>query len=370
MISWAVAALLAAPAPCGEAWPHWTRYLESFVSKDGRVIDRSSGDHSTSEGQAYALFFALVANDRPSFARLLAWTEQNLAGGDLSANLPAWNWGRRPNRSWGVLDANSASDADLWLGYALLEAGRLWKEPQWDGLARRILANVASREVTTIEGLGPMLLPGPRGFADARQVRLNPSYEPPQVLRRFASANVPGPWAEVLESTVRMLRETALEGAVADWVAFQPGHGFLPDAVHGRTGSYDAIRTYLWVGMMADDDPRKAELARSASGLLRLLEKNGALPERVDVRSLQTRGNAPVGFAAALLPLARTLGDARATARLDARVTAARKDGVYGTPPTYYDQNLVLFGRGFVESRFHFAADGALVPAWEARCAR
>ena len=40
---------------------------------------------TVSEAQAYGLFFALVANDRPSFEKILKWTENNMAGGDLTA---------------------------------------------------------------------------------------------------------------------------------------------------------------------------------------------------------------------------------------------------------------------------------------------
>ena len=44
------------------------------------------------------------------------------------------------------------------------------------------------------------------------------------------------------------------------------------------------------------------------------------------------------------------------------------RNDLYGEPPAYYDQNLALFGRGFVEGRFRFGADGALLTAWETRC--
>jgi endoglucanase len=70
-----------------------------------------------------------------------------------------------------------------------------------------------------------------------------------------------------------------------------------------------------------------------------------------------------VGFAAALLPLARAERDGRAAEALARSVNSAPAE-------TYYDQNLVLFGNGFVEGRFRFAADGRLVPAWESPCAR
>src|SRR5579864_6518785 len=91
------------------AWPPlWNSYVNRFMDDQVRVIDHDDGDRTTSEAQAYAMFFALVANDRSRFDGLLRWTETNLASGDLSANLPAWLWGRdqKTNR-WGVLDGNS-----------------------------------------------------------------------------------------------------------------------------------------------------------------------------------------------------------------------------------------------------------------------
>jgi endoglucanase len=138
--------------------------------------------------------------------------------------------------------------------------------------------------------------------------------------------------------------------------------------VHGPTGSYDAIRSYLWVGMLPEGDPLRRELARATAGMLQLLARDGRLPEKVDTRSLRARGEAPVGFYAALLPLAQSTGDGAAQRLLEERLAAAASGGLYGSPPTYYDQNLILFGRGFVEGRYRFAPDGRLVTAWEARC--
>jgi endoglucanase len=240
------------PSPCGaDPWPLWRRYVAVFVQEDGRVVDRTANHRSTSEGQAYGLFHALVANDRIVFDRILRWTADNLARGDLAGNLPAWLWGKDRAGRWRVLDENPASDADLWLGYALLEAGRLWSEPRYADLARRVLANVDAREVLDLPGLGPMLLPAPRGFAleRGRGWRLNPSYLPAPVLRRFASAGIPGRWEAILANAVRVVAETSPRGAAADWVLFRPRKGFGADPVHGSTGIYDAIRTFLWTGV-------------------------------------------------------------------------------------------------------------------------
>jgi endoglucanase len=230
-----------------------------------------------------------------------------------------------------------------------------------------VAANAAAREVVDLPALGPTLLPAPRGFAlDGGRWRLNPSYLAPQVLRRLASAGAPGPWREVLASSLRIVRETATGGAVADWVVYARRRGFGADPVSGPVGSYDAIRTYLWIGMLPPDDPVRRALGPAPRAPLRVLAEKGELPERLDVRSLRGRGRAPVGFYAALLPMARGASEEPV---LEARVSAAQKDGLYGDPPTYYDQNLVLFARGFLEGRYRFDVDGGLLPAWEGTCA-
>jgi len=82
-------------------WQAWEAFSKVFVQADGRVIDRTAGDRSTSEAQAYGLFFALVANDRVRFERILNWTVNNLAQGDLSTHLPAWLWGSTEAGGWG-----------------------------------------------------------------------------------------------------------------------------------------------------------------------------------------------------------------------------------------------------------------------------
>ena len=71
-----------------QPWPLWESYTQHFIDEQGRVIDRSAGDRTTSEGQAYAMLFALIDNDKARFGKLLDWTQANLAGGDLTVRLP------------------------------------------------------------------------------------------------------------------------------------------------------------------------------------------------------------------------------------------------------------------------------------------
>ena len=113
-------------ASCTSKWPDWQQFADRFISADGRVIDPSTPRAVTvSEGQAYALFFALVADDRPRFGRLLEWTENNLAAGDLTRNLPAWQWGRRDDGRCGIIQFFAFSETAGWQVAGLVDPDRL-----------------------------------------------------------------------------------------------------------------------------------------------------------------------------------------------------------------------------------------------------
>ena len=158
--------LAALPLRAACTWPAWEQFKKDYISEGGRVIDPSDTRKiTTSEGQSYALFFALAANDRKAFDLLLTWTRDNLASGDLNAHLPAWLWGQKDKDAWAVIDNNSASDADVWIAWSLVEAGRLWKDRDYTRTGKALLKRIVSEEVVNVPGLGAMLLPGKVGFA-------------------------------------------------------------------------------------------------------------------------------------------------------------------------------------------------------------
>src|ERR1700757_240957 len=175
-------------------WSLWKSYVAGFADNQVRIIDHDGGERTTSEAQAYGMFFALVANDRTRFDGLLRWTEQNLAAGDLSAHLPAWLWGHGPDNQWGVLDSNPAADADLWLAYTLLEAGRAWNESRYTSLGTALANRIAIEETAQISGFGRVLLPAPKGFERGDSYRLNASYLPLQLVIRLRRQFPDGPW--------------------------------------------------------------------------------------------------------------------------------------------------------------------------------
>jgi endoglucanase len=360
-----VALLGATFADAASTWPAWDRFKTLYVSPDGRVVDASVPQHiTTSEGQSYALFFALVANDREAFAKVLAWTQNNLADGDLSRVLPAWQWGRADDGHWRILDRNPASDSDLWISYALAEAGRLWCDDSYATLGRSVAARVLREEVTFVPGLGPTLLPGPRGFVQQQTWRLNASYSPIQVLRVIARRSNDNLWNGVLKSSERVIIASAPRGFAADWIQYDATRGFFADRATRGIGSYNSIRVYLWAGMLAPADPLHAKLARQLSPMIANAAQRDAPVENVDTMTLAMSGDGSHGFSAALLPM---LSNARQTAALAKHKARVERDALQNAN-AYYSDALSLFGLGWLEARYKFEASGQLTVAWKTAC--
>jgi endoglucanase len=352
-------------------WDLWRDYKRGFLEESGRVVDHDDGGRTTSEAQAYGLFFALVANDRPAFDRILQWTQTNLAAGDLTANLPAWLWGCDSDGKWHILDRNPASDADLWMAYTLLQAGRLWEEPGFIKLGDAIASHVAEQSVVRMPGAGTVLLPAPVGFASKEYVELNPSYLPVQLLYGLAAALPDGPWAQIADNTPAIVRHASPHGFVLDWVKYSTEKGWEPGrgpATDSRA-SFDAIRVYLWAGMTDPHTRGRKELLAALQGMRTYMKDNFYPPMIVSAEGKVTAERAGVGYSAALLPFLKTVGDDRALTLQLSRLEIARKpqSALYGDPPRYYDQNLALFGTGWVQDLFRFSAEGALEVRWRSR---
>lgn len=363
--------LLFALPVCANDWPLWQAFGNSFIQADGRVLaDESEQRYSTSEGQAYALFFTLVANDRAAFDRILVWTRDNLAGGDLSARLPAWQWGKKPDGAWGVLDQNSASDADTWFAYTLLEAGRLWHEPRYTAQGNLMLANIRIHLIRDLPGAGPMLLSAASGFdLESKGSRLNPSYFPVQLLRVFSKADPSGPWRAVVENNLKMLQSVNVKGYVPDWIAYDSSHGYFPDAKYGAIGTHDAIRVYLWWGMLSRQDPMSGRIKKVISGMNQLIPKQETTPPlTVETQTGAVSGISPPSFSAALLPYFVSMGNSAALRLQRERLVAEQEPAtgvLIGHELHYYDQVLALFGMGWMEHRFSFSPQGQLVVQWK-----
>lgn len=352
---------------CQTDWPAWKNFKTGFISKGGRVVDGNTPRKQTvSEGQAYALFFSLVANDRKTFDLILQWTENNLANGDLTSHLPAWLWGRRDDGSWGVLDNNPASDADLWVVYALGEAGRLWGDRRFVALSSLLASRILREETADLPGLGPTMLPAPHGFQTGGKTwRLNPSYMPMQLMDWLSSRSPDRTWRQISESSQRIILESAPQGFSPDWTVYEDSKGFRMDSAGEEKGAggYNAIRVYLWAGMLASDAPSRPRLLAAFTPMADFIARHGYPPESVNIATGEATGPGPSGFSAAMLPFLAARGDSATLQGQRDRLTARplRSDA-------YYEQALSLFAHGWMEGRYQFTKNGSLLPSWQKSC--
>lgn len=343
-----------------EAWPAWQRFKLLYLNYDGRIVDASTqGQVTTSQSQSHALFFALVGNDREAFDRMLRWTHSHLSGSQLDKTLPAREWGRAEDDRWRILDSNSASDADLWMAYTLGEAARLWKEPRYSSLGAEIARNILQQEIATVPGLGTVLLPGPHGFASSEGWRLKASCTPLPLLRGLERQTRETSWGDIGKSSEQVILGSAPKGFAADWVEYT-GNEFIAHRSSGGVGSYDAIRVYLWAGMLPASDPARDRIVTTLKPLLESIARRDTPVEIIDTQTLEMRGEGPPGFSAALLPL---LANARMTAALQTHRQRAA-EGSLQNNHNCYDDALALFGLGWLEQRYRFNRSGLLSVRW------
>jgi endo-1,4-beta-D-glucanase Y len=193
---------------------------------------------------------------------------------------------------------------------------------------------------------------------------------PLPLLQKLAHLDPNGPWAGVARTLPHFFERSAAHGFAMDWVSYNPQRGFSPAPAPGRNaavGSYDAIRVYLWAGMSDPLTPGAKAILASTPGMASYLGSHQLPPEQVSSEGVVISTNSPVGFSAALIPYLDALGKTELRERQQARLEAGRNPstGLYGRPPAYYDQNLVMFAKGWEERRFRFDRDGELKVTWK-----
>lgn len=364
-------------------WDEWEAFKKTNVvvaDKGARVIDYSDEKRiTTSEGQSYAMFFALTAGERDLFDKLLCWTEDNLADGDLTKNAPAWLWGKNVKQvrvtnedgtvsvktvtSWEVLDSNNATDSDMWIAYSLLEAGRLWNRPDYTAKGRAMLV-VLKSQTRHVRHLGHVLLPGKVGFENKKGVLLNPSYYPLFIFKRFAKEDAF--FTEVYDASLRAVIRSAPDGFAPDWARFDYAGNLVTE--RDNLGSYNAIRTYMWAAMTAQSDPAYDLLKKQFSAMIDTTMRLRLPPEKVDLNTLKINRTGPDSFGACLLAYMDSIAEDQgeeASYRNDGSRTASfiRTLIAHRTmePDSYYSNVLSLYAIGFDRRYFAFAPDGRVL---------
>lgn len=303
----AIPAILAGLSPCGaaatSAHEEWHSFEQRFVLPEGRVVDNGNRNVSHSEGQGYGLLGALRGDDQVTFDRILAWTMNHLRR--PTDALFAWRW--QPETSPNVTDLNNASDGDIHIAWALLEAARQWNSPVYRRLGQAIGRDLLRRCVIQV---GPrwVLLPGAFGFQSHARVVVNLSYYAFVALRVIAQ-HLPDPaWARLEQDGLALIRDSrfGMYQLPSDWLEL-PRDGGRGEMAQGwpKRFSFDAIRIPLnlcWAGL-AGQSAVGAALSFWAS------QSPRAMPAWID---LMTHATPPYPAPPGIVAIARLSGAAQA----------------------------------------------------------
>ncbi len=230
----------------------WDDYKARFVSSDGAVIDSGNSGMSHSEGQGYALMFALMYGDKTVFDKVLSWSEHNLQ--DPKTGL--FYWAYRRDGGDPVADHNNATDGDLFIAWALMRAGAKWRDPAYTKKGESLAQTISSLLVTNFGGF-KVLLPGLNGFLYNDKVFLNPSYYIYPALKDLGAFTYMKLWGELASDSKSLmnLNRNFTVPLSPDWIKLMPDGSIITAEQWPARSSYDAIRVPLYLYWGDPDSP-------------------------------------------------------------------------------------------------------------------
>lgn len=223
----------------------WVAFKTAYVQPDGRVIDPENGAISHSEGQGYAMLLAEGHGDRATFDRTWRWTRTHL----VRKNAPLLAWRYDPRVTPPVADENNAADGDIYVSWALLRAGRRWRNDEYLAASKAIRDAVAERLVVEVGGR-TVLLPGTEGFRSPAGVVTNPSYFVLPALQAFAKADGGGaPWRKLIADGVGLARDGRFgpQRLPPDWLLVRDDGALEPAPGRPPTFGFEAVRVPLYL---------------------------------------------------------------------------------------------------------------------------
>jgi endoglucanase len=226
------------------------RFLNRYVTADGRVIRHDQGGDIVSEGQAYAMLIAEVAG-RPALLRTVwAWTHTHLGQPN---GLPA----SHASGDGHVEDPHSATDADTLIAYALLR----YSGPDEDTLheaGRRVADAVLAHESVSLPGGDRLPVAGPWATTTSPPI-VNPSYLMPGIFGALVGLTGDDRWNGAADAAVKLIVDLSGDGTrlPPDWA--QLSHDRLvpianPGGGAGVQYSFDAARLPIWFATACTPD--------------------------------------------------------------------------------------------------------------------
>jgi endo-1,4-beta-D-glucanase Y len=340
----------------------WKFYKENFIYDYGQVIDPAISV-TTSEGQAYAMLRAVWENDQQTFNGLWNWTQDHMQYRGVD-KLFSWKFVKQDN-AFVLGDPASASDADIDIALALLQAGKRWQTEKYINSARTIIEDIWKKEVILI-GNKYYLIAGSNAKAENGYL-VNPSYFSPAAYQIFASVDPSHNWSKLIEDTYFVLdrlqkSNISPSGLIPDWIWVEETSGAIKDGdiYLGRNGykyGYDAFRTYFRISM--DKEWYKRETAINfldASGKFFAdeWENVGVIYSEYSLDGKPLTENSSIATSVGAL---FATNDYKKDIAIDIykktfdQTKNINFDGSWGDSKNYYDQNWAWFATAMFEGR-------------------
>lgn len=225
----------------------WSSYVASYVTEEGRVVDTANNNISHSESQGYGLILSVLADDRPTFERILSFTSTELMVRE--DGLAGWLWD--PAATPHLRDANNATDGDMLIAYGLALAGDTWAEGEFLSRARTMVETIGRTMLVQADGM-TAILPGAAGFNDRPDGAgpvLNPSYWVFEALPMFAQLDPSVDWEAVSQTGIELVRRARLTKSALppDWLVLDKDGSVKPAPDFPVEFGYNGIRIPLYM---------------------------------------------------------------------------------------------------------------------------
>ena len=230
------------------------------------VTERDVG----SEGIGYGMLLAAAMSDQALFDGFWKYYQDHLDNDGLM------NWTTSVCEAPGNNNKNAATDADLDVAMALVQAAARWPSAGYLAKAQALTSKIIQFESETCDGRR-VLRPGDAygGCSDPNDQRINPSYFSPGYYKVFAHyfSDQASSWIALADGSYQLfaIYQARMSNLVPDWSA--------PDGSDkGYSYWYDACRTpwrvavdYAWTG-----DTRAKTFMQNVSSWV---DENGGLPK-------------------------------------------------------------------------------------------
>lgn len=344
----------------------WNHYKQNFIVSYGQVVDPQTG-YTTSEGQSYAMLQAVQMNDQDTFKGVWLWTQHKMQH-RVNDSLLSWQW-----KDDQQTDSANATDADLDIALSLIFASQQFDNPAYLDDARKILADIWSETVVSINGTY-YLLPMEKSLAaQAGGYLLNPSYFSPAHYRVFAQVDTEhaNEWNALATDTYETLNRIEMRGGVGlppNWVLVNNQTGALSSAnPYIAAGGadyfgYDAFRTFWRVGLDVAwyETPQSIAYLKVVSPQFeREWAERGSFGDLYLTSGQRISSNPNLAVAAGILAALNISSDPKVSADIyntlfvDQLVVEEETETAYwGDPDNYYSTNWTWFGMALFNDNF------------------